>query len=82
MVRGFRHFSYDLLLRIIQAKGLESITAEKTAGAMQVSESNPMVGIEGRTSLLFNLGKALKDNTQFFGMDGRPGNIVGQLTLF
>ena len=44
---------------------------------MQVSESNPMVGIEGRTSLLFNLGKALKGNTQFFGIDARPGNIVG-----
>ena len=44
---------------------------------MQVSESNPMVGIEGRTSLLFNLGKALKANTQSFGTDGRPGNIVG-----
>ena len=44
---------------------------------MQVSESNPMVGIEGRTSLLFNLGMALKANAQFFGTDGRPGNIVG-----
>ena len=44
---------------------------------MQVSESNPMVGIEGRTSLLFHLSKALKANTQFFGIDGRPGNIIG-----
>ncbi|KAF8800155.1 DUF1688-domain-containing protein [Phlegmacium glaucopus] len=60
----------------VDAKGLESITPEKISKAMQVSESNPMVGIEGRTSLLFNLGKALKGNTQFFGIDGRPGNIV------
>lgn len=45
---------------------------------MQVSESNPMVGIEGRTSLLVNLGMALKANAQFFGADGRPGNIVGK----
>ena len=57
--------------------GLENITSEMTAEAMQVSESNPMVGIEGRTSLLFNLSKALKANAQFFGTDGRPGNIVG-----
>jgi len=35
-----------------------------------------MVGIEGRTSLLFNLSRALKANAQFFGADGRPGNIV------
>ena len=44
---------------------------------MQVSDSNPMVGIEGRASLLFNLSKALKESPQFFGSDGRPGNIIG-----
>ena len=49
---------------------------------MQVSESNPMIGIEGRTSLLFNLAKALKGNTQFFGIDGRPGHIVGMHTIY
>ena len=47
---------------IYQAKGLENITSAKTAEVMQVSESNPMVGIEGRTSLHFNLGMALKTN--------------------
>ncbi|KAF8148439.1 hypothetical protein B0H34DRAFT_668631 [Crassisporium funariophilum] len=60
----------------VDALGLERITPEKTAAAMQVSESNPMVGIEGRTSLLFNLSKALKSSPHFFGSDGRPGNIV------
>jgi len=59
------------------AAGLEKVTLEKTAAAMQVSESNPMVGIEGRTSLLFNLGKALKASPEFFGEDGRPGNLIG-----
>ena len=49
---------------------------------MQVSESNPMIGIEGRTSLLFNLAKALKGNTQFFGIDGRPGHIVGMHAIY
>jgi len=44
---------------------------------MQVDDSNPMVGIEGRSSLLFNLGKALKASPEFFGTDGRPGNIIG-----
>jgi hypothetical protein len=56
---------------------LEKVTAEKTAAAMQVSESNPMVGIEGRASLLFNLSKALRASPQFFGEDGRPGNLIG-----
>jgi hypothetical protein len=44
---------------------------------MQVDGSNPMIGIEGRSSLLFNLGKALKASPEFFGSDGRPGNMIG-----
>lgn len=42
------------------AEALEKITPAKVAAAMQVSEANPLVGLEGRTSLLANLGKALK----------------------
>ncbi|KAH9474885.1 Uracil catabolism protein 4 [Psilocybe cubensis] len=60
----------------VDAIGLEKVTAENTAAAMQVSVSNPMVGIEGRASLLVNLGKALKSSPEFFGADGRPGNII------
>lgn len=60
----------------VDAEGLSKITAEKAATAMQVSDSNPMVGIEGRASLLFNLSEALKECPQFFGSDGRPGNII------
>lgn len=44
---------------------------------MQVTASNPMVGIEGRSSLLRNLSSALEANPQFFGADARPGNLVG-----
>lgn len=52
------------------------------ANAMQVSDANPMVGIQGRSSLLFNLSKALESNPGFFGTDGRPGNIVGKDASF
>ena len=44
---------------------------------MQVDASNPMVGLEGRVSLLKNLSRALKQNPVFFGDEGRPGNILG-----
>lgn len=60
-----------------KAKGLEQITAEKTAQVMQVSSGNPMVGLEGRASLLVNLSHALKSNPTFFGAEGRPGNMIG-----
>lgn len=44
---------------------------------MQVSESNPLVGLEGRTSLLRNLSGALLASPELFGDDGRPGNMLG-----
>lgn len=59
------------------AEGLSRLTYEKTAAAMQVTAENPMVGIEGRTSLLQNLSIALKNNPTFFGPDARPGGLVG-----
>jgi len=46
---------------------------------MQVDESNPMVGIDGRSSLLFNLSKALKASPEFFGANARPGNVIGMV---
>ena len=59
------------------ADGLAKITAERVGAAMQVSDENPLVGLEGRSSLLLNLGKALKLNPGFFGASARPGNLVG-----
>lgn len=59
------------------AQGLAAITPERVASAMQVSPSNPMVGLEGRAGLLHKLSGALSSNPQFFGPDGRPGGLVG-----
>src|SRR6266540_3985113 len=52
------------------------------SSVMQVSDANLMVGIEGRSSLLFNLSKALEANPRFFGRDGRPGNVIGRTSHF
>ncbi|EIW61121.1 DUF1688-domain-containing protein [Trametes versicolor FP-101664 SS1] len=60
----------------VDAEALEKITPAKVAAAMQVSEANPLVGLEGRTSLLVNLGKALKANATYFGASARPGNLI------
>jgi Protein of unknown function (DUF1688) len=50
---------------------------ERTVQVMQVGSANPMVGLEGRASLLRNLSHALKSNATFFGAEGRPGNMIG-----
>ncbi|KAI0267317.1 DUF1688-domain-containing protein [Gloeopeniophorella convolvens] len=60
----------------VDARGLAQVTPEKTAQAMQVSSDNPMVGLEGRASLLVNLSHALKSSPAFFGAEGRPGNMI------
>ncbi|AGH95966.1 URC4/urg3 family protein [Pseudobdellovibrio exovorus] len=58
-------------------EGLLKVTASDLKKYFQVSDSNPLVGVEGRVQLLNNLGKAMENRTIF--KDGRPGNIVDYL---
>lgn len=56
------------------AAGLKSITSKDLNAAFQISESNPLLGVEGRVLLLNNLAGALSNRKIF--CEGRPGNIV------
>lgn len=48
----------------------------------QVSQDkNPMSGLEGRSNLLANLGVALRNKPDFFGSEGRPGDMIGGVTV-
>lgn len=58
--------------------GLRNLTTEKLAAGLQSGPGNVMAGIEGRSELLVRLAGALADKTEFFGDDGRPGNLVGE----
>lgn len=60
----------------VDAAGLKELTIEKMAAGLQVTEQNPMAGLEGRASLLIRLADALSNDT-LFGADGRPGNMLG-----
>jgi hypothetical protein len=62
----------------VDGAGLKKITAEVLAKGMQHSEQNPLAGIEGRTGLLMRLSEAL-NNQDFFGVDARPGNMLGEM---
>lgn len=48
----------------------------------QVTESNPMVGLEGRSNLLKRLAKVLDQQPKYFPSineeSRRPGNLVGK----
>lgn len=56
--------------------GLQDLSLDTMESALQVSNTNPIEGLEGRTNLLLRLSQALS-NTKFFGEDGRPGNMLG-----
>lgn len=57
-------------------KGLEQLTTEQLAAGFQISDKNPMLGVSSRAHLLRSLGSSLLANSNVFGPEGRPGNIV------
>ncbi|NEP13850.1 MAG: URC4/urg3 family protein [Symploca sp. SIO2C1] len=62
------------------AKGLQSLTVDKLSQGFQVSQQNPLVGIEGRLNLLQRLGESLQAFPHLFGTENpRPGNLVNYL---
>jgi hypothetical protein len=61
----------------VDAAGLSKVNVETLAKGMQVSDSNPMSGLQGRAGLLIRLASALQ-NAEIFGADGRPGNMIGE----
>ncbi|CCC11234.1 unnamed protein product [Sordaria macrospora k-hell] len=63
----------------VDKDGLASLTVEKLAQGLQSGPGNEMAGIEGRAHLLIRLGQALEEKTEFFGADGRPGNMLDHI---
>lgn len=61
----------------VDARGLSLLTAESIGTALQVSTTNKLEGLEGRTQLLVRLGKAVT-NREYFGSDRRPGEMLGE----
>lgn len=59
------------------AAALQRLTPEILAKHMQVTEQNPMSGLEGRTALLSKLGGALAARPDIV-KSGRPGDLVGE----
>ena len=61
------------------AAGLRAITAEQLGNAFQVSESNQLVGLDGRVTLLRRLGDVLSAQPHVFGVEARPGGLFDSL---
>ncbi|EPE08494.1 fungal protein [Ophiostoma piceae UAMH 11346] len=63
----------------VDKDGLRALTVDVLAKGLQHGPGNNVAGLEGRANLLIRLGDALASNTEFFGPEGRPGNMVDYL---
>ena len=64
------------------AAGLQALTARQLGDAFQVAKGNPLVGLEGRASLLRRLGEVMAGQPEVFGGAGgqcRPGRLYDHL---
>ena len=61
----------------VDADVLMTLTAQDLAEGFQVSDGNPLVGLEGRAALLNRLGRVVATNPDIFGQvdDPRPGGL-------
>ncbi len=62
------------------ATALQRLSTLQLAHAFQVSDSNPLVGLEGRAHLLRRLGKALMEQPEIFKTQ-RPGDLFDYAVL-
>ena len=56
----------------VDADKLASLAVSDVARGLQVSDANPLVGLEGRVDLLRNLGKCVAGKPAIFGLHDRP----------
>lgn len=68
-----------MLIQLTTGTALKGLTVDALAKGLQISATNPIDGLEGRSSLLIKLGDAL-DNKTFFGVGSRPGHMLGKLS--
>jgi hypothetical protein len=64
----------------VDAKALAAIDARALAAMFQVSLDNPLVGLEGRVTLLHRLADALRAQPEVFTALGQPGHLFDALT--
>jgi Protein of unknown function (DUF1688) len=65
----------------VDAACLQRLSSMQLAQAFQVTDSNPLVGLDGRVNLLRRLGKALAEQPEVFSKPERVGNLYGFMVL-
>lgn len=68
----------------VDAAVLATLDVADLARGMQVSDTNPLVGLDGRADLLRRLGALVASKPDVFGVNDtpRPGGLFDQLVMF
>lgn len=74
-VASFRLFTGAVFAARADAETLGTIDADRLTTAFQVTAANPLVGVEGRVTLLNRLGHTIAAAPTFFGTPPRVGNL-------
>ena len=61
----------------VDSGGLKKLDLTALSRGLQVTDNNPLDGLQGRAGLLMRLGDALQ-NQEIFGLEARPGNMLGK----
>jgi hypothetical protein len=64
----------------VDARALCRLDARALAEIFQVSDTNPLVGLDGRAALMRRLGEALQAQPETFTSIGQPGHLLDALT--
>ncbi len=62
------------------AAGLSNLSAVRLAGAFQVRDDNPLLGLDGRIALLKRLGNAITQHKDIYGAEPRVGGLFDHLS--
>lgn len=63
----------------VDKAGLQSLTVDQIGKGLQDRDGNRIAGLEGRTNVLVKLGSSLEKLPEYFGPEGRPGNMLDYL---
>jgi Protein of unknown function (DUF1688) len=61
------------------AAGLQAVTPQRLASVFQVSDDNPLIGLEGRAALLRRLGDVMARDPATFGTTPRIGGLYDKI---
>lgn len=62
-------------------QGLAALSIDTFRKHFQITAENEIIGDVSRVSLLNSVGKSFLSLPEIFGETGRPGNLVGKLSL-